>query len=93
MVMVGYGSGDASMSIPIVPVYGWETAAAKINVTKALDNPMNLNKEQYESLHTGAEKTDLGKDHRTMEFVIDRLGERNEVAFQDVGVEYYRFIK
>lgn len=92
MVMVGYGSGDASMAIPIVPVPGWEKAAANINVSKALENPINVDKAQYEALHTGAEKSDLAKDHRKMEFVIERLGSRNEAAFQDVGIEYYRFI-
>ncbi|CAJ1026955.1 putative Hydroxymethylglutaryl-coenzyme A synthase N terminal [Leishmania utingensis] len=93
MVMVGYGSGDASMSIPIVPVPGWEKAAANINVSKALESPVCLDRAQYEALHTGAEKNDLAKDSRKMEFVIDRLGNRNEATFQDVGVEYYRYIQ
>lgn len=92
MVMVGYGSGDASLAIPIVPVPGWEKAAARINVTSALSNPINLTKEQYEALHTGAEKTDIASDQRRMEFVVDRVGQRIESAFQDAGIEYYRFI-
>lgn len=93
MVMVGYGSGDASMAIPIIPVHGWEKAAAKINVSKALENPMDIDKATYEALHTGAEKKDVAESHRKMEFVIDRVGSRNEAAFQDVGIEYYRFIQ
>ncbi|CAD2219732.1 hydroxymethylglutaryl-CoA synthase [Angomonas deanei] len=93
MVMVGYGSGDASMSIPIVPVKGWEEAASKINVTNALSNPMNITKEQYEALHTGAEKKDIAQAYRKNEFVVDHYGSRNEVAFQDFGIEYYRFIE
>ncbi|EPY19079.1 hydroxymethylglutaryl-CoA synthase [Strigomonas culicis] len=92
MVMVGYGSGDASMSIPIMPVKGWEEAASKIHVASALENPLNITKDQYESLHTGREKTDIAASHRKMEFVIERLGSRNEVAFQDVGIEYYKFL-
>eukprot|EP00796_Vickermania_ingenoplastis_P003873 gene3873-2745_t len=93
MVMVGYGSGDASMSIPIMPVHGWEKAASKINVADALKNPMDIDKAAYESLHTGAEKKDIAASHRKMEFVVDRVGTRNEAAFQDVGIEYYRFIQ
>ncbi|CCW65920.1 unnamed protein product [Phytomonas sp. Hart1] len=92
MVMVGYGSGDASMAIPIVPVDGWEKAAAKINVEEALSNNINITKEQYEALHKGSQKVDLAEGKRKMEFVIDRMGIRNEEAFQDIGVEYYRFI-
>lgn len=92
MVMIGYGSGDASMAIPIVPVEGWEAAASRINVAKALSNPVNISKEQYEALHTGAEKGDLAEGHRKMEFVVDRLGCRNDSAFQDVGIEYYKFV-
>lgn len=93
MVMVGYGSGDASMSIPIVPVTGWEKAASKINVADALKNPLDIDKATYESLHTGSEKKDVAASHRKMEFVVDRVGDRNEAAFQDVGIEYYKFIQ
>lgn len=93
MVMVGYGSGDASMSIPIVPVANWQTAASRINVSAALANPVNLNKAQYEALHTGAEKKDLAASSRQGEFVIERVGSRNEAAFQDVGIEYYSYIQ
>lgn len=92
MVMVGYGSGDASMSIPIVPVKGWEKAASKINVAAALKNAMEIDRATYESLHSGASKEDVAASHRKMEFVIDRVGSRHELAFQDVGIEYYRFI-
>ncbi|CCW62644.1 unnamed protein product [Phytomonas sp. EM1] len=92
MVMVGYGSGDASMAIPIVPVDGWEKAAAKLNVEEALSNYINIDKEQYEALHSGAQKADLAEGKRKMEFVVDRMGNRNEEAFQDIGIEYYRFI-
>lgn len=92
MVMVGYGSGDASEAIPIVPVSGWEKQAAKIGVAKALDGAVNITKDQYEGLHSGAIKEDLC-GNRTKQFVIGHIGQRNEAAFQDIGIEYYKYLQ
>lgn len=90
MVIVGYGSGDAAESWPIVPVTGWESAASRIGVRKALDNSVTLTREQYEGLHSGKLLDDLAPN-RSGQFVIGRVGERNEAAFQDIGIEYYNF--
>lgn len=92
MVMVGYGSGDASEAMPITPVPGWEKQAAKIGVAKALDGAVNITKEQYEGLHSGSIKEDLAKDVRKRQFVVGHIGQRNEPAFQDIGIEYYKYI-
>ncbi|ORC88860.1 hydroxymethylglutaryl-CoA synthase [Trypanosoma theileri] len=93
MVMVGYGSGDASEAIPMVPVSGWEKAASKVNVAAALEDPVNLTQEQYEGLHKGSLKDDLAADKRHKEFIVGHVGSRNEAAFQDIGIEYYQFVK
>ncbi|RNF09900.1 hydroxymethylglutaryl-CoA synthase [Trypanosoma rangeli] len=93
MVIVGYGSGDASESIPMIPVKGWETAASKINVSAALENPVNLTREQYEGLHSGSMKEDLAAGKRKKEFVVGHVGSRNEASFQDIGIEYYQFLQ
>lgn len=94
MVAIGYGSGDASISCPIIPVHNWQDAAAKLNVAQALAKPaLDLSQAQYEGIHAGKITDDLAKDIRTMEFVIDKLGTTNDVAFQDLGVEYYKFIR
>ncbi|KAG8348171.1 putative Hydroxymethylglutaryl coenzyme A putativeryl coenzyme A synthase C terminal [Trypanosoma vivax] len=93
MAIIGYGSGDASEAIPVFPVKGWEEAASKLNVSKALENPVQLTKEQYEGMHSGSLKEDLAIDRRRTEFVVGRLGHRNETAFQDIGIEYYQFVK
>ncbi|ESS62757.1 hypothetical protein TCDM_09531 [Trypanosoma cruzi Dm28c] len=92
MVMVGYGSGDASEAIPIVPVKGWEEAASKINVAAALEKPVNLTREQYEGMHNGSLKSDLAAENRKKEFVVAHIGSRNDMAFQDIGIEYYQFV-
>ena len=93
-VLIGYGSGDASIATPITPVDGWQEAAKKINVSEALQAPaLDLTQEQYEGLHGGEITEDLVKDKRKMEFVIEKLGTTNEAAFQDLGVEYYKFIQ
>ena len=93
MVIIGYGSGDAAESIPIRPVDGWEQPAAKIGCLKALSEPVDLTREQYETMHAGKQETDLAAGRRSGEFVISHTGMRNEAAFQDIGVDYYNFVK
>ncbi len=92
MVMVGYGSGDAAEAIPMEPVPGWEKAAARIGFARALEGAVDLNREQYEALHDGREVPDLDCRPRD-EFAILRVGERYEASFQDLGVEYYGYVR
>lgn len=89
MVAVGYGSGDAAEAWPIRAVAGWEQAAARIHMERALDRPIDLTREQYEALHDGRE-LDTGYTPRE-EFAISRVGDQYGPAFQDLGVEYYRY--
>jgi len=90
MVAVGYGSGDAAEAWPFRTVEGWETAAARIQLQRALDNPIDLTREQYEALHDGRE---VQLDYVPQdEFVISHVGEHYEPAFQDLGVEYYKYV-
>jgi len=92
MVIIGYGSGDAAEAIPMMPVAGWEESAKKIGVAKALENFVDLTKEQYEGIHSGKLQLDVADGKRQQQFVIDRVGTRNEAAFQDLGIEYYKFV-
>jgi len=90
MVAVGYGSGDAAEAWPFQSVVGWEEAAARIQLQRALENPIDLTREQYEALHDGRE---VQLDYVPQdEFVISHVGERYEPAFQDLGVEYYKYV-
>jgi hydroxymethylglutaryl-CoA synthase len=92
MVAVGYGSGDAAESIPISPVEGYERAALRIGMRRALDSAIDLTQSQYESLHDHRELKDL--EYRPeAEFVISRVGTSYEAAFQDLGVEYYDYVR
>ncbi len=92
MVAVGYGSGDAAESIPISPVEGYEAAARRIDTKKALDFAIDLTKEQYEHLHDHRELP--GVDYAPQsEFVISRVGTAYESAFQDLGIEYYDYVR
>ena len=91
MVAVGYGSGDAAEAIPISPSDGFETAAARIGVGRALAGAIDLNQAQYESLHDRRE-LDLPYSPSS-EFVIDRVGTAYDASFQDLSVEYYEYVK
>jgi hydroxymethylglutaryl-CoA synthase len=92
LLAVGYGSGDASESIPLRVVDGWQQAASRIGFREALASPIDLSKEQYEALHDGREVPNLDYTPRS-EFVISRIGETHEPAFQDLGVEYYEYVQ
>jgi hydroxymethylglutaryl-CoA synthase len=91
MVAVGYGSGDAAEAMPIMAVPGWQKAAGRIGLVHALDNVIDLSREQYEALHDGREVPGLRYDPRA-EFVISHVGHRYDPAFQDLGIEYYKYV-
>jgi hydroxymethylglutaryl-CoA synthase len=92
MVAVGYGSGDAAEAIPISPVEGWEQPARRIYAARALDHAVDLTKEQYESLHDHRELVGVSYEPRD-QFVISRVGTAYESGFQDLGVEYYEYVR
>ena len=72
LLAVGYGSGDAAEAIPLQVVAGWEQAAAKIGVARALAGAVELTREQYERRHDG---TGCGVALRAArEFVVERVG-------------------
>ena len=91
MVAVGYGSGDAAEALPIRPVPGWESAARQIHLKRALEDTIDLTREQYEALHDGHEVNGLHFEP-SEEFVISHVGECYDPAFQDLGVEYYKYV-
>jgi hydroxymethylglutaryl-CoA synthase len=92
MVAVGYGSGDAAEALPISPVEGFEAWALRVHAKKALAASIDLTKEQYEVLHDRRELVGLSYEPRD-EFVISRVGAAYEPSFQDLGVEYYEYIR
>jgi len=87
---IGYGSGDAAEAWPLRAVVGWRDAAAKMGVAEALRGSRVIDREQYEALHDHGAASGLGGPPRDR-FVITRVGERYEDAFQDLGVEYYDY--
>ncbi len=94
ILLVGYGSGDAADAIPMHVVPGWEQAAAKIEFDAALEPSIDLSQDQYLALHGHglAVPSELNYSPKA-EFVIDRVGSERNAAFQDAGIEYYRYIQ
>lgn len=90
LLAVGYGSGDAAEAFPLVVVPGWREAAQKIGFARALDGEVELTREQYEQRHDG-HLVELGYQPNG-EFVVERVGHRVTGDFQDIGVEYYRYV-
>jgi hydroxymethylglutaryl-CoA synthase len=91
MVAVGYGSGDAAEALPIRAVPGWEAAARQIHMERGLSDYIDLTRAQYEALHDGREVSGLTHEPNE-EFVISHVGEQYDSAFQDLGVEYYKYV-
>jgi hydroxymethylglutaryl-CoA synthase len=91
MVAVGYGSGDAAESLPIKAVPGWEQCAKQIQIARAVADYIDLTREQYEALHDGRDVSGINYEP-TEEFVITHVGEKYDPAFQDLGVEYYKYV-
>jgi hydroxymethylglutaryl-CoA synthase len=90
LLAVGYGSGDAAEAIPMQVSKHWKEAAAKIGFERALKGAIELTREQYELRHDGQ---DVEIPYAPSgEFVIERVGHRVTGDFQDVGVEYYRYV-
>ena len=90
MIAVGYGSGDAAEAWPIRAVSGWTAAAERIGMQRATEGAIDLTREQYEALHDG-HAVDIEYVPQD-EFVISHVGEKYDPAFQDLGVEYYKYV-
>jgi hydroxymethylglutaryl-CoA synthase len=91
LVAVGYGSGDAAEALPVAVLPGWKEAALRIGFASALQNAVDLTREQYEALHDGVEVP--GLDYGLAdEFRIARIGKSYDPSFQDLGVEYYEYV-
>ena len=46
---------------------------------------------QYKAMHDGRRVVDLAVVEQS-EFVIEDVGRRDDRHFQDVGIEYYRYV-
>jgi hydroxymethylglutaryl-CoA synthase len=91
LLAIGYGSGDAADAIPLRVVAGWQDAAARIGIETALQPSMDITADQYLALREGRQPDELCIDHAG-EFIIDHIGSRSDRSFQDIGVEYYRYL-
>lgn len=88
---LGYGSGDAAEAIPMRVAEGWEDAAARINFTSALSDPVDLTEAEYIALHEGR-VSDLVPVPPSGEFIVESVGDIDRDDFQNLGVEFYRYV-
>ena len=91
LLTLGYGSGDAAEVIPFYVAENWREATSKIGFAKAMEVSIDLDEAQYAALHDGRRVSNLDyiPNH---EFVIDKIGRSDERQFQDIGIEYYRYV-
>ena len=88
---LGYGSGDAAEVIPFAMAKGWRSAASKIGFARAMEHTIDINAKQYDALHAGRRAPGLDfLPHE--EFVIEKVGHSDARQFQDLGIEYYRYV-
>ncbi|HEX5765345.1 MAG TPA: hypothetical protein VFY27_07240 [Woeseiaceae bacterium] len=91
LLTLGYGSGDAAEVIPFFAAGHWREAAASIRFAAAMELAVDLNREQYEALHDGKRVNGLAYIPQN-EFIIDKVGHSDQRQFQDIGIEYYRYV-
>jgi hydroxymethylglutaryl-CoA synthase len=91
VLTLGYGSGDAAEVIPFYIADGWREATQAIGFGRVMDRAVDLNYEQYKSLHEGKIPTDLIYVPKN-EFIVDHVGNAEERHFNDLGIEYYRYV-
>lgn len=91
MLTFGYGSGDAAEVIPLIIADDWRDATATIRFAESMEFAVDLNEHQYAALHDG--KRVAGLDYLPRdEFIIDKVGQADHRQFQDLGIEYYRYV-
>ncbi|MGH8221475.1 MAG: hydroxymethylglutaryl-CoA synthase [Woeseiaceae bacterium] len=91
LLTLGYGSGDAAEVIPFIVADRWREVTARIGLARAMELAVDLTAEQYVALHDGRRVQGLDYLPRE-EFVVDKVGRTDKRQFQDVGIEYYRYI-
>jgi len=91
LLTLGYGSGDAAEVIPFIVADEWREATKAIGFGKSMEFAVDLNEEQYAALHAGRRPPNLDYLPRN-EFIIDKVGRTDERQFQDLGIEYYRYV-
>jgi hydroxymethylglutaryl-CoA synthase len=91
LLTLGYGSGDAAEVIPFIVAEGWRAATSKIQFGQSMEFAVDLNEDQYAALHAGRRPKNLDF-LPSKEFVIDKIGRTDERQFQDVGIEYYKYV-
>ena len=52
---------------------------------------IDLNKKQYFDLHEGKSSRSLNYEIKN-EFVIESVGETDEKNYQNIGIEYHRYV-
>ena len=87
LLAVGYGSGDAAELIVFRFADDWRSAALPLQFEADLEPAVNLDRASYEALHDGRSEQRV---ERSGVFAIDHVGTGAE-AFDDTGIEYYRF--
>jgi len=91
ILTLGYGSGDAAEVIPLIVSEDWKKATRSIGFSGAMELAVDLNFEQYKALHDGRKVKGLGYLPKN-EFVIEKVGRADGRQFQDLGIEYYRYV-
>jgi len=91
LLVLGYGSGDAAEAIPARVVHGWRDAARAMRFHDALAGAVDLDETGYAALHDSASQ-DVAPANASSGVVVERIGTRNEHAFHDCGIAYYKYL-
>lgn len=91
LTLVGYGSGDAAEVWFGRVVTGWQDSAARIDLTTATAEAIDLSREDYEALHDRRATARALPQARP--FAVAGRGRSYDRHWQDVGINHYRFVE
>jgi hydroxymethylglutaryl-CoA synthase len=91
LLLVGYGSGDASEVLRARVAPGWHAAAARTRMEAVLEGAVDLDQAQYRALHSGTAQAQLLPEIQRSGFTVSHRGRQNDPQMQDLGVEYYAY--
>ncbi len=91
LLTLGYGSGDAAEVIPFMLLKAGAQQPVRFNLDNRWNSQLILTKTNtWHCTPAGARKNLDFLPNK--EFVIDKIGRTDERQFQDVGIEYYKYV-
>ena len=89
VLLLGYGSGDASLAVMGRLVPGWQSSARALGFSKGLAGALDIDRESYERAHDRIEEIAVPVEGEVM---LSGLGDGESFGFDDRGIPRYAYV-